>query len=98
MGIFLTVVSLLASVAYAVLFAFGSPPAGITTVIILVLLGIGWNSLGIGILGEYLGRTYGEVKRRPLYVVQESANLHVPAQPPSLEIVQRSASSHDLER
>ncbi|MGD0016406.1 MAG: hypothetical protein ABSC38_02660 [Verrucomicrobiia bacterium] len=40
----------------------GSPPPSITTLIILSFLGIGLNSLGIGVLGEYLGRTYAEVK------------------------------------
>jgi dolichol-phosphate mannosyltransferase len=28
-----------------------------------------------GILGEYIGRIYEEVKRRPLYVVGETQNL-----------------------
>ena len=42
---------------------------------ILSFLGVGLNSLGIGILGEYIGRTYAEVKQRPLYVVEETMNL-----------------------
>jgi hypothetical protein len=29
----------------------------------------------LGILGEYLGRTYLETKRRPLYVIKEKINL-----------------------
>ena len=33
------------------------------------------NSLGIGILGEYIGRIYSKVKQRPLYVVEESVNI-----------------------
>ena len=31
--------------------------------------------LMIGILGEYLGRVYDEVKRRPLYLVDDTRNL-----------------------
>ena len=30
---------------------------------------------GIGMLGEYVGRTYTEVKHRPLYIIEESVNL-----------------------
>ena len=44
-------------------------------IIVLLLFAIGLNSLGSGVLGEYLGRTYAETKRRPLYIVQESMNL-----------------------
>ena len=75
LGFGLVVVSFLAVPVYIYLSITGDPPPGITTVIVLLLLGIGINSLGIGILGEYLGRTYAETKRRPLYVVAEAVNV-----------------------
>lgn len=30
----------------------------------------------LGVLGEYIGRTYDEVKGRPMYIVREQAGLH----------------------
>ena len=82
-GFGLVAISLLAVPVYAVLYLTGDPPPGITTLIVLALLGIGINSLGIGFLGEYLGRTYEETKRRPLYVIADSMNMggRVPSRP-----------------
>jgi glycosyltransferase involved in cell wall biosynthesis len=48
---------------------------GITTVLLVVLLLGGVQLITVGILGEYLGRVYDEVKRRPLYVVREKLNV-----------------------
>ena len=39
----------------------------------------GVQLLAVGILGEYIGRIYEEVKRRPLYLVRDSVNLSSPA-------------------
>jgi polyisoprenyl-phosphate glycosyltransferase len=42
----------------------------------LVMLGLGGVQLmAIGIIGEYLGRMYLEVKQRPLYLVNEIITL-----------------------
>lgn len=72
MGFGILLISLLAVFVYAGLWLFGSPPPGITTLIILGFFGIGLNSLGIGILGEYIGRIYTETKLRPKYIIQET--------------------------
>ena len=53
----------------------GHPQPGILTLILLIVLQIAITSLGIGILGEYLGRTYTESKRRPLWIVDYAINF-----------------------
>jgi dolichol-phosphate mannosyltransferase len=48
---------------------------GWTSLAVAVLFLGGVQLLAIGILGEYIGRIYEDVKRRPLYLVRESVNL-----------------------
>ena len=74
-GAGVTAFSLIAIVINVILYFVGRPVAGLTTLFILSFLGIGINSFGIGLLGEYLGRTYFETKRRPIYIVDEMVNL-----------------------
>lgn len=50
---------------------------GVTTVLLAVLLLGGIQLITVGVIGEYLGRVYDEVKRRPLYVVSERTNVAV---------------------
>ena len=47
-------------------------PAGFATVTVLVLLSISLNALFLGVIGEYLGRIYQQVKKRPLTIVERS--------------------------
>ena len=90
MGVIILAVSFIAAFVYAVLWFTKSPPPGITTIIVLILAAIGLNSIGIGLLGEYVGRTYVETKRRPLYVVQEAVNIK-PSAGPSLSETHKPA-------
>ena len=48
---------------------------GWTGLIIVVAIFASVQLLMIGILGEYIGRVYEEVKRRPLYLVGDTVNL-----------------------
>jgi dolichol-phosphate mannosyltransferase len=52
----------------------GHAVPGWATVMITVSLGASAQLIMTGILGEYVGRIYEEVKRRPLYIVAEEVN------------------------
>ena len=52
-------------------------PLGIPTITVLVLFTGGVQLTAIGVLGEYIGRIYDEVRRRPLYIIDRAVNLTV---------------------
>jgi polyisoprenyl-phosphate glycosyltransferase len=52
-------------------------PMGIPTITVLVLFIGGVQLAAIGVLGEYIGRIYDEVRRRPLYIVDRAVNVAV---------------------
>jgi dolichol-phosphate mannosyltransferase len=58
---------------------------GVSSILFVILLLGGIQLITVGIIGEYVGRIYDEVKGRPLYVVREGRNLGgvAPADPAS---------------
>ena len=65
----------LTSLLFAILIMFrtliyGIDVPGYASIIVAVTLLGGLQLMGIGVIGEYLGRTYVESKRRPVYVVR----------------------------
>ena len=61
---------------------YGADPAeqGVFTLFAIAFLLIGVTLFGLGLLGEYIGRIYEEVRRRPRYIV--GAVLERPQDPP----------------
>jgi glycosyltransferase involved in cell wall biosynthesis len=51
-------------------------PTGFTTLAALVLFLGGVQLIAIGVLGEYLGRIYDEVKQRPVYLIKPPRELN----------------------
>jgi glycosyltransferase involved in cell wall biosynthesis len=66
--------TLLAAI-YVIMSFVTKPPPGITTILLLLLINLGVLSLGIGVLGEYIGKIYQESKRRPLFLIDYTLNL-----------------------
>ena len=50
---------------------FGDPVAGYPSLIVIITLLGGIELLILGIIGEYLARTYMEVKGRPKYIIRK---------------------------
>lgn len=70
----------LASFGYAVFILFytlllGADTPGYASTVILILMFGGLNLLAVGIIGEYVGRIFNEVRDRPIYIVRSSHGL-----------------------
>lgn len=50
---------------------FGDPVAGFPSLIVIITLLGGIQLLFLGIIGEYLAKTYMETKKRPIYIIKE---------------------------
>ncbi len=48
---------------------------GLSTTVLLVSFFAGVQLLGLGLIGEYVGRIYDEVKGRPMYIVDRKVNF-----------------------
>jgi polyisoprenyl-phosphate glycosyltransferase len=75
LGFIFSFVAFLAIPVVIVLKLVGSYLPGFSTITVVILLLGGIQLIAVGIIGEYVGRIYDEVKRRPLYLVRARRNL-----------------------
>jgi len=79
-GFAVAAIGFIIAVAFILRRLFFHDPAvtGFTTLLTMMMFLGGIQLITIGILGEYIGRIYEEVKQRPLYVVQDALGLDEP--------------------
>lgn len=74
LGLSMSIISIFSLFLLVVLWiAFGVPFAGFGSLIGVIVLGFSITMFSIGILAQYLGLIYEEVKQRPLYLVTETS-------------------------
>ena len=49
----------------------GDPTSGWPSLVCIIFMVSGIQLFSLGIIGQYLSKTYLEVKRRPIYIVKE---------------------------
>jgi dolichol-phosphate mannosyltransferase len=75
-GIALSALSVVALIGLTLRFLFfGVPFAGFGTIVCLVILLFGFLFTMLGVVSEYIGLIYEEVKRRPNFIVSETVGL-----------------------
>lgn len=76
LGLLISVFTFLAIVGYGIgrLFLAKDWPPGFATLIVLILGSLSLNALFLGIIGEYLGRIYRQVKRGSLTIIEHELN------------------------
>jgi dolichol-phosphate mannosyltransferase len=72
-GILLSVFAILLAIVYIILKFAGVPfPTGNPTIVVLVCFFAGIQLLSLGVMGEYVGRIYDEVKSRPTTIIESA--------------------------
>lgn len=75
-GIAVSLITLLGTIIYLLgRVIFGQDwPAGFATTTILLLMSISLNALFLGVIGEYLGRIFLQIKQQPSLIVEQELN------------------------
>jgi dolichol-phosphate mannosyltransferase len=92
-GVVVSVLTFIGVVVYTLgRIFFGSQwPPGFATTTLLLLLSLSLNAIFLGVIGEYVGRIYREVRKRPISIVERSidnpprADVSAPRAPSTLD-------------
>ena len=72
LGLGVSLVSILLAIGYTIQkLTRGLSPPGFATTVVAIFFLAGIQLITIGVIGEYVGRIFEEVKRRPLYVIRQ---------------------------
>ncbi len=73
-GIFMSIVSFL-GILFIIIkkLVFGDPTSGWSSMVCIILLVAGIQLFCMGIIGQYLAKTYLETKRRPIYIAKRTS-------------------------
>lgn len=74
LGIFISVVSFIGTIWAFVMHCIGSTVDGWASTICIVCFLGGIQLVSLGVIGEYIGKIYMEVKARPRYIISERTN------------------------
>lgn len=76
LGAACTVLAVIGGLFYLFLtFRYPDQPRGFPTLVLIVLFLGGIQLLSLSVIGEYIGRIFEEVKRRPKYIVRSALNV-----------------------
>jgi polyisoprenyl-phosphate glycosyltransferase len=59
-----------------VMWSIGTPVVGWTAMFIAILFFGGVQLISLGVIGEYIGRSYAETKNRPLYIIDKMSGFN----------------------
>jgi polyisoprenyl-phosphate glycosyltransferase len=76
-GLVVFIITFIVAIYYLMgsLFVSQNWPAGFTTLVLLLLVSIGLNAIFAGIVGEYVGRIYDQVRPRPITIIERTLNF-----------------------
>lgn len=72
LGVLVFVIAIMLALFYTIrTLLFGNPTSGWTSLTVIILALGGLQMLSLGVVGKYVGKTFLETKRRPIYLLRE---------------------------